>query len=264
MKYALVVGALVACRKSRHDKVAVVPPPVAFDEVAVDLPPGMSDLSLDDHEHLWAIAERDRVVAEIVLTDNPLAAAVTLHPLDGVRDGLDTESLAWLGGGKFAGTEGQDAATASVMFGELRPDGHIALAQTVPLTNDQLGVELTVNHGAEGMCGHGDDLIVAIETFGTYPNGSRWTPLVRMQAGMVTGVQKLLLTTDGGKPCSARSRPTAPPTASRSSATTACRGSSRSRRRRVPPRSRRRSRSSCGRWCAIATTRGSTSRASCS
>jgi hypothetical protein len=198
VNHAVLLVALIGCKNSNDDKLAVALPPAPFDEVEVDLPPGTSDLSLDDRGHLWAVPERDHVIAEIELVGTK--TTVTLHPLDGVPDGLDTEALAWLGDGKFAvGTEGQAAPTASVMFGELRADGHIALGQTVALTNDQLGVELTINHGVEGLCGHGDDLIVGIESFGTYPNGSRWAPLVRMHAGVVTRVQKLLLTSDRGK-----------------------------------------------------------------
>jgi hypothetical protein len=85
------------------------------------------------------------------------------------------------------------------MNGTLQPNGHIAVTPGISLTNQELGVTLTVNHGAEGLCGRGDDLLVGIESFATLPNGSRWSPLVRIHAGAVVGVQKLLLTSDKGK-----------------------------------------------------------------
>ena len=201
MKHAwFLLLALGACGKHDDDKTAVAVPPAPFDEVDVNLPPGTSDLSLDDQGHLWAVAERDRVVAEIVLDTEHKTAKVTRHPLDGVPDGVDTEALSWLGGGKFAvGTEGQEQPTATVMFGELGTDGHIALHPGVDLTDKILGITLVKNHGVEALCGRGDDLLVAIESWGTFDDKSRWAPLVRIHAGEVTGVQKLKLTTATGK-----------------------------------------------------------------
>lgn len=202
MKLSLALWMLIACHKHDDDnnKVAVALPPTPFDELVVQLPPGTSDLSLDDHGHLWSIPERDHEIDEIVLVEAPLGVTITKHPLDGVPDGVDTESLAWLGDGKFEiGTEGQTEATASVMHGELQANGRITVTPDQSFTSDQLGVELSVNHGVEGLCGHGDDLIVGIESFATLPNGSRWSPIVRLHAGKVTAVQRVLLTSDRGK-----------------------------------------------------------------
>ena len=201
MKHAwFLLLALVACGKHDDDKTAVAMPPAPFDEIDADLPPGTSDLSIDDQGHIWAVAERDRVVAEIVLDPDKRTAKITRHPLDGVPDGVDTEALSWLGGGKFAvGTEGQQQPTATVMFGELGSDGHIALHTSLDLTDKILGITLVKNHGVEALCGRGDDLLVAIESWGTFEDKTRWAPLVRIHAGAVTGVQKLKLTTATGK-----------------------------------------------------------------
>jgi len=161
------------------------------------VPPGESDLTVDDRGRLWAIAERDRVASEIEL--HGLTATVTSHPVDGVPDGNDTEGLAWLGGAKFAlGIEGQDVPTAGVLFAELRPDGHLAVTSTRMLSNQELGVTLQNNHGAEAICGAGDDLLVGIEERGTFPDGTRWAPLVRIRGGQLT-LAKLHLTTGTGK-----------------------------------------------------------------
>jgi len=199
MKRVLLAVALVACSK-HDDKSAVAIPPAPFDEVEAQLPPGTSDLSLADNGHIWAIAERDRVVAEIVLDTGAKTAKVTLHPMDDVPDGVDTEALSWLGGGKFAiGTEGQEQPSASVMFGELASDGHLVVHPGIELTDAILGITLVKNHGVEALCGRGDDLLVAIESWGTFSDHARWAPLVRIHAGAVTGVQKLKLTTATGK-----------------------------------------------------------------
>ncbi|HET9988166.1 MAG TPA: esterase-like activity of phytase family protein [Kofleriaceae bacterium] len=196
----LVVLALAGCHKKGDDKSTVAVPHAPFDEVDVDVPPGMSDLSLDDRGHLWAIAERERTVVDIELDTQHGTAKATRHPLDDVPDGVDTEALSWLGGGKFAvGTEGQAEATATVMFGELGSDGHIALHPGIHLTDAILGITLVKNHGVEALCGRGDDLLVAIESWGTFPDNSRWAPLVRIHAGALVGVQKLKLTSATGK-----------------------------------------------------------------
>ena len=195
----LVLVALAGCSKKVDDKSGVAVP-APFDEVDVDVPPGMSDLSLDDGGHLWSIAERERTVVEIELDPQHATTKVTRHPLDDVPDGVDTEALSWLGGGKFAvGTEGQEDPTATVMFGELASDGHIKLHPGIDLTDAILGVTLVKNHGVEALCGRGDDLLVGIESWGTFPDNTRWAPLVRVHAGAVTGVQKLKLTTATGK-----------------------------------------------------------------
>ncbi|CAN5146932.1 hypothetical protein BH11MYX1_BH11MYX1_44720 [soil metagenome] len=173
-----------------------------FDEIPLrpELPPGISDLSLDDRGHLWAVPERDHVVLELALEGTPITIRDVEHPLDGVPAGVDTESIAWLGHNRFAiGTEGQEEATASVMFGELRSDGHIALTRTLPLTDTDVRLELVQNHGVEGICGTGDDVIAAIESFGTLADGTRYAPLVHIHGEKITAVTKLHLTSNAGK-----------------------------------------------------------------
>ena len=146
--------ALVVAGCGTHNEPVSTAPSPFDEELALDAPPGVSDLTIDDRGHLWAMPERDRVVVEIELG---VTATSTPHPLDGVPDGLDTEALTWLGGTQFAiGTEGAAAPTASVRFAELRPDGRVVITRTRELTSAELGVELTTNHGVEGICGSGD------------------------------------------------------------------------------------------------------------
>ncbi|HSN30143.1 MAG TPA: hypothetical protein VLT45_27840, partial [Kofleriaceae bacterium] len=79
MKRLLVL--LAACSRG-HDRT----PPLhtaLWDAVELATPPGMSDLALDDKGHLWAIAERDRVVVEM----QPDGTGLQRHPLDGVPGG---------------------------------------------------------------------------------------------------------------------------------------------------------------------------------
>ncbi len=189
-----VVILLAAC--GSHAEPAATGPSPLDEQIALDAPPGVSDLTLDDRGHLWAIPERDRTIVEVELG---ATAKTTPHPLDGVPLGLDTEAMTWLGGNHFAiGTEGANAATASVRYADLGPDGHFAITRTRELTSAELGVELTINHGAEGICGKGDELLVGIESVGKLPDGTRWAPIVRLH-GDTLSVSKLHLTSDRGK-----------------------------------------------------------------
>ncbi|HUJ62891.1 MAG TPA: esterase-like activity of phytase family protein [Kofleriaceae bacterium] len=188
MRLALVC-LLIACGHA--------PPPdrAAYDEIVLDSPPGVSDLARDDRGKLWAIPERDRVVLEVSFPDG----AIVRHPLDGAPEHVDTESMAWLGAGKFAiGTEGQDAPTASILWAEARGD-RIVVTSERPITDEELGLHMKVNHGAEGMCGRGDDLLVGIEETGRLAGGQRWAPIVRLHAGTLVGTSRLLLTSATGK-----------------------------------------------------------------
>ena len=187
MKRALLV-VLAAC-SHRPEPVKST---ALFDAIVIDTPPGISDLTLDDRGHVWAIAERDRIAVEM----QPDGTQLVRHAIDGIPDGLDTEGLAFLGDGTFVvGTEGAHEATASLVFVELRGDRLVA-TRTRELTSVELGVTLTVNHGVEAVCGHGDEVIAAIESVGD--DGARWAPLVHLRGDAMT-VGKLRLTSDVGK-----------------------------------------------------------------
>jgi len=163
-----------------------------FDRIVIDTPPGISDLTLDDHGQVWAIAERDRFAVEM----QPDGTHLVRHPIDGIPDGVDTEGLAYVGHGTFViGTEGAHEPTASLVLAELRGDRLVATRRR-ELTNVELGVNLTANHGVEAVCGDGDEVLAVIETTGD--DGSRWEPLVHLRGNAMT-VGKLRLTSEAGK-----------------------------------------------------------------
>lgn len=181
---------LAACHA--HDKA----PPAnnkLFDTIAIHVPPGISDLTLDDKGHLWAIAERDRVATEMT----PDGRTIADHMVD-IPAGVDTEAIAFLGDGRFAiGTEGADVPTAGIVFAKLDDHGALQPTATRDLTSADLGVMLVKNHGVEAVCGHGDEVLAAIETVGTDDHG-RYAPLVHLRGDQMT-VGKLRLTSDVGK-----------------------------------------------------------------
>ena len=153
----------------------------------------MSDLSIDDRGVMWSIAERDRQVLELELGKKPI-----VHRLEGVPAGIDTEAIAWLGDQRFAiGTEGNEDATASIMFAEQHLQ-QLVVVRTRQLTSAELGVTLTENHGIEAMCGHGDEIFAATESVGRLPDNTRYSALARLR-GDELHVTKVRLTSEKGK-----------------------------------------------------------------
>jgi hypothetical protein len=195
MKWIALVAALAACGK--HDRpVDKQAAQALFDEITIDAPPGVSDLTIDDRGVLWAIAERDRKVLEIALANG--MATVTTHALTGIPGGIDTEALASLGDGSFAiGVEGSTIPIAGIVYAKLDGDKVVA-GETQRFDATQLGVAPTINHGIEAVCGKAGQLLAAEEIAGTDPDGTRWASLVRIEGDQVTRA-KLRLTTKTGK-----------------------------------------------------------------
>lgn len=197
MKLAITLALLAACEDSQRDKRPMDREAAAklFDEIELDVPPGMSDLTVDDRGILWAVAERDRTIVEIDVGAKPVK--VTRHPLQGIADGVDTEAIAWLPGGSFViGVEGANGPWAALVTAERRGDAIVATA-TRELSSAQLGVTLSLNHGIEAVCGRDGDVLAGVESIGEV-DGKRWAPVVRVQGDSVLAA-KLWLTTKRGK-----------------------------------------------------------------
>jgi hypothetical protein len=112
--------------------------------------------------------------------------------------GTDLEGIAALGGGRFAlGTEGHDDGVATVLLAERRGTA-LAITGSIALPERAVGIPLKANHGAEGVCGAGDTIIVAIEGAGE-EGGKRWAPVLRVAAGAPTRSHRLWLTSQTGK-----------------------------------------------------------------
>lgn len=192
----LVVLGVGACGKGERRAIDHERSRGVFDEIKLDAPPGMSGLAMDDQSVLWGIPERDRFLVEIRVDKDK--ALTRRYPLRGVPDGVDTEGLAWLSHDKFAvTTEGAHAPSASILYVERQGDAFV-VTRTRTLTSAELGVELTANHGAEGACGHGDDVLVALEAVGTLPDGARYAPIAWLRGDALT-IYKVRLTSKTGK-----------------------------------------------------------------
>ena len=169
-----------------------------FTRVPVATAPGLSGLAADDRGGLWTVAERGLRAYRISLdaADRP-----TLETFDVVgRDLKDTdlEGIADLGGGKLAfGTEGRKPGIATVLLAERR-GAALVITSDIVLSNAAVGIEMAANHGAEGVCGAGDTIVVAIEGAGG-SGDARWAPVLRIVGGAIASTHRLKLTTRTGK-----------------------------------------------------------------
>ena len=167
-----------------------------FSEVVIDTAPGLSGLAVDDTDALWTVAERDKRIYRITLAG--AKPTIETFTVTDVPDGMDLEGMAWLAPDKLAlGTEGLQDGVASVLLADVRGPT-VAVTRRIDLPSDRVGVHLEANHGAEGICGIGDRVVVAIETVGV-DAGKRWAPIVVLDGGEITHTYRLWLTTQTGK-----------------------------------------------------------------
>jgi hypothetical protein len=188
-----------ACGTDRPPPEHVSAPAVsAFERAPIDAPVvGISDVTSDPDGWLWAIPERDRLVVRFRPGTRP-----TTIPLVGVPDGLDTEGIASLGGGRFAiATESNNERDADlVLLARLDPGGG-ALRVTGTRSVDYRiwPVHPLANQGLEGICQAGGLLLVAGET-AIQEAGRRFAPVGRIDpATGQTSAFRVRLTTSTGK-----------------------------------------------------------------
>ncbi len=142
-------------------------------ETSVD---GLSGLTVDGDGELIAIAERGTVLVRIVG-----ATARTIR-LEGVPDGVDTESIAWLGGDRFAvGTESMDESRrADLVLVVERHGDRARVVDRLELPYDLMGIDAEENRGIEGLCFVPDEdggvMVAAMENV-VERGGRRFTPL---------------------------------------------------------------------------------------
>jgi hypothetical protein len=191
---ALVV---VGCGKSEERTMDRERAAALFTEVVVDTAPGLSGLAVDDNGKLWTVSERDEKAYRITL-DAKLVPTLESFDVTGIPPGNDLEGIAWLGGGKLAlGTEGRRDGVATVLLAEVRGQ-QVVVTSTIQIPDDKVGLHLTKNHGAEGVCGAGTTIVVAIESTSVHA-GKRWAPVVMIVDGVITQSHRLWLTTKTGK-----------------------------------------------------------------
>ncbi|MEO8699018.1 MAG: esterase-like activity of phytase family protein [Kofleriaceae bacterium] len=193
-----ITAVLIACGKSSEpSKMDRERAAALFTEVVVDTAPGLSGLAVDDRGRLWTVAERDEKAYRITL-DAALAPTLETFDIEGVPEGTDLEGMGWLGNGKLAlGTEGRRNGVATVVLAEERGT-KLVVTSTIQIPDSAVGLHLESNQGAEGVCGFGDTIVVAIESSAT-AEGKRWAPIVLIEHGAIVSSHRLWLTTKTGK-----------------------------------------------------------------
>jgi len=185
---------LAACGRSEVDRERAAK---LFEEIRVATAPGLSGLAADDAGGLWTVAERDHRAYRIVL-DAQNKPALETFVVEGTSEKLDLEGIGWLGRDRFAlGTEGRVDGVATILLAERRAQT-LAVTSSIKLSAAQIGIDLPANHGAEGVCGSGETIFVAIEGAGT-ADGKRFAPIVRITNNEVVRAHRMWLTTKTGK-----------------------------------------------------------------
>ena len=197
-RYGFVLGGILVvaggCKSNELDpkKTASL-----FTEVIVDTANGLSGLAADDRGRIWTVAEREAKAYRITL-DAALVPTLETFAVTGVPGDTDLEGIEELGGDRVAfGTEGRVDGVATVLLGAISGNS-IAIEKAITLTADQIGIEMKKNHGAEGVCGAGDTLLVAIEGAGE-DGGKRWAPVLRIEKGQLVRRHRVWLTSKTGK-----------------------------------------------------------------
>jgi hypothetical protein len=168
-----------------------------FTTVDVATSPGLSGLAVDHAGGLWTVAERGGRAYRITL-DDALRPMIEPFVIEGLPPDTDVEGIAVLGVDRFAlGTEGHEDGVATVLLAERR-GAVLAATRTIELPEQSIGIRLVKNHGAEGVCGAGETIVVGIEDVGEQ-GGRRWAPIVRIEGGAIARTHRLWLTTRTGK-----------------------------------------------------------------
>lgn len=158
--------------------------------------PGLSGLARDDAGMLYAIPEDERFVVELS------AGGQEQHRyrVSGVADGLEFESLAWLGKDRFAiGTEGGCKEGTEHILIVTREGEAAKVVQDIKLPLDKWGMTCDEKKGVEGLCAAGGQIVAAIENPQTGPNDKRWAAVARIdeKTGEVTTFKIALMSKTG-------------------------------------------------------------------
>jgi hypothetical protein len=174
---------------------AVSTPSARIEKLPIDDVAGLSGLAVDDRGTFWTVPEDAPMLVGISATSAPLRL-----PLRGVPEGLELESLAWLGGDRFAaGTEGGCQRGGERILLILREGGEARVERSLDLPLALWGASCDVHHGIEGLCSAGGMLVAAVEHV-IAGGGGRLAPLARVdpQSGEATAY-RLALTSETGK-----------------------------------------------------------------
>ena len=151
---------------------------------------GLSGLAFDPHGRLWAVSERDRVLLRLERRLAPEAEdqwfVAERVSVSGVPEGLDVESLVWLGPRHLVvGTEGRGRrAKDALLFLDVGPDEgpepglSARVTDVLDISYDAWNLAADDNHGLEALCYRAPYLYAAVEMAQRNAFHGRVAPLV--------------------------------------------------------------------------------------
>lgn len=158
---------------------------------------GISGASRDEAGVLWLVPERDRVLVAL----EP-SGSVRMSPVEGVPEGLDLESVACLGDGRFVlGTEPNaiEADARTTIYFARRDGERVVVTEALEIDPTMWEMTMRHNEGVEGLCRAGGFLVAGIETV-IERDGQRYAPIGLYDLGRERWqALRLPLTTATGK-----------------------------------------------------------------
>ncbi len=160
---------------------------------------GLSGLAVDDTGAYVAIPERQRSIVRF-REENGVFKVEKSIPLAGVRDGLDTEAIAFLSPGHFAiGTETHHSRREDALLLIEVNDNEAHVTDEVDLDYNAWGQRAGINHGIEAMCAALGSIVVGTEVV-VSEKGRRYAPIARYDFGThAWSYGRLWLTSNAGK-----------------------------------------------------------------
>jgi hypothetical protein len=158
---------------------------------------GLSGLSRDEHDALWAPGES----ADAVIRIDLVTSSVTRYPVVGAPEDTDFEALAWVDGTRFiVGTETQQKGRTRDVILDGRLDGEqFRVAPLGHLEYARWGITASNNHGIEGIC-HVDGVMIVATELAQEQRGRRWAPMALFDTRTQTWTaHRVALTSDEGK-----------------------------------------------------------------
>lgn len=170
-------------------------PGVTRSELPADLR-GLSGLAVDDTGRLWSVSERPVALVPLRLDGDRVVPDGAPLRVKGWPLGVDAESVAWLGPGRFVlGGESQIEGRARDVAREaVVTDGVARVARAWPLPYGPFGVTAGGNRGLEGIDADGGALVVASEMVAGRPRAAL---LWRVEGDAVAYATVRLTSADG-------------------------------------------------------------------
>ncbi len=160
---------------------------------------GLSGLAVDHDGAYVAIPERQRRIVRFRDEGGVFRVEKTI-PLAGVREGLDTEAIAFLSPGHFAvGTETHHSRREDALLLVEVNENEAHVTDEIKLDYNAWGQRAGINHGIEAICAALGSIVVGTEVV-VSERGRRYAPIARYDFGThAWSYGKLWLTSNAGK-----------------------------------------------------------------